>query len=326
MISGRLFGEAVVGRYLATDLVDNPIMALEYVKRNQNWDDSNGVALIKHGSGAGSFDSSTLNEVYSFGISRQIFDKNEQYANAIAKSICEEFYLISRQDSDGYECVEYFLQTDETIADSVDVGDIKPGSIGMVEEPETEDIYCMPVVNYHYDNAFGLHRKSLKVLGVDTASEWSAELTQGFESGDGEEVWNLCKAIYDKYKVVNPVPSNISDQKWICDYNGALWKIKKIVEYQQYKRFSFAVPYAIGRTWHPGKQINVTFPNETNNEAIRSVITSITKNKNTDTVSLKIMFLDSIPTEFYSILLQMEDLALVEMQERDDYDTQYQEV
>lgn len=323
MITGRLFGETLSGRYADTDVIDNPIMLLEYIKRNQSWQDTGGAKLIRTGSESGSFDSTYLDEIRAFGISRQIFNKAEQYTDAISKSICEEFYLVSRQDSDGYECVEYIF-SEETPSVAVDIGDTVPGSIGMIEGPNQENIIVMPEINYHYDNAFLKYRKKLSVIGVDTESAWNSDLTPGFTEADGEEVWNSCKALYDKYKVINLTPSNISDTKWVCEYDAALWKIKKVIEYQGFSRFSFSVPYSIGRTWYPGKKISITFPNETNNNSISSLIVKILKSKNRDSVAVNVLLTETIPTEFYSILLQMDDSAGVEWQENDG-GSEYQE-
>jgi hypothetical protein len=322
MIGGRLFGVTDGTRYASTDLIDNPVMLLEYVKRNQNW--SSGSALIRTGSADGSFDDSSLDELKALSIARQISNESEQWTDAITKSICEAFYMVSRQDSEGYECVEYVLKS-TTPSDTVAIADIIPGTIGVVEEPRAENIFVEPFVQYAYDYASGAFTKSLRIEGVTGNVEWSAALTPGFEDDDGEALWNLCRANYLKYGRFERIPSVISDQYWMPDYDAALWKIGKIIEWSAKKRFSFSVLYGQARSWYAGKQIYVNFPNETNGTNIRSVITRIVKHKSQNKVDIGVVFLDEIPTNFYFTRYQATDGAETAWQEADGATDVYQE-
>jgi hypothetical protein len=324
MIGGRLFGITDGARYNATDAIDNPIMMLEYIKRNQNWDDNGGTTLIRTGVANGSFDDASLDEVKALTIARQITSEDQQWTDSLTKSICDAFYLVSRQDTEGYECVEYMYRTD-TPAETVTIADIVPGSIGLVEEPKSGTVYCEPFIQYGYDYASGKFLHSLRVEGVATNSTWSAALTPGFTGSDGEAVWNACRANYMKYKRIEKINSNLTDQHWIVDYTTALWKITKMVDWMTKKRFSFSVYYSMGRTWYCGKQIEIQFPHETNNASITVLITGIQKDKRNNRVNLKLTILDTIPTAFYFTMYQQADDSEMELQQTDGAEMEMQE-
>jgi hypothetical protein len=323
MIGGRLFGTTIFGRYDYTDPVNNPIMALEYIKRNQNWSDNSGTALIKI-SGDGSFDDTGLAEIKALTIARQIENEEQQWSDTLTKSLCEAFYLVSRQNSDGYECVHYLLNS-ETPATTISIGMIVPGSIGMVEPPRAENIIVEPYIKYAYDYASGEFTQSLRIEGVADNSVWSSSLTPGFTGNDGESLWNKCRVNYLKYGRNEKVPSSISDQYWIPNYATALWKITKMLEWQEKSRFSFSVFYSTGRFLYCGEQIYIQFVNETNNISLRAVINKIVKNKNRNKVDIGVTILDDIPSSFYYTAYQVTDNALTEWQATDGATEEYQE-
>lgn len=325
MIGGRLFGVTDPGRYLSTDAIDNPVMLLEYVKRNQNWSDNGGVPLIRTGAVHGSFDDSGLDELKALSISRQIDTEDQQWTDSLSKSICETFYLASRQDSQGYECVHYLMQSNVPTT-TVEIGTTVPGSIGMVEEPRAENVYVEPYINYAYDYATEKFTKSLRIEGVRDNSVWSSDLTPGFSGTDGESIWNTCRTNYLKYGRVEKMPAALYEQWWIPDYTTAVWKINKMIEWQSKKRFPFSVFYTMGRSWFCGKQIYVKFPNETNDFSIRSIITKMARNKNANKIDIGVTFLDALPPSFYYIMYQVTNGASTEWQPTDGATTEYQEV
>lgn len=313
------------GVYLSTDIINNPVLLLEYIKLNQNWEDNGEISLIKTGSGIGSFDHDSLNAIKGLLIARQITNKAKQTTSAICKEMCEAFYLLSRQDQNGYECLYYLLRDDAPEA-SISLSDVVVGSVGNVIGPKTEDIVVTPEINYGYDYASEKFRKSLKILNTDTESTWSETLTPGFSGNDGELIWNTCRQRYLKYGIVNTTPSVISNQYWIADYDTALWKIKKAIEWVGFSRFSMAVPYSTGRLWYPGMQVYVTMPHETDGEQIKGILSSVSKNKNNNTVKIKVILIEDIPYAFSSVLYQMADGVSVELQDADVAQTDWQEV
>ena len=324
MIGGRLFGETLAGRYAATDLIDNPIMLLEYIKRQQNWADNAGTALIKTGADLGSFDHTSLDELKLLTIARQITDESSMWTDSLSKAICETFYLVSRQDASGYECVDYLLRT-ETPSDSIDIGDIIPGSIGRVEPPKAEDIYVEPQLQYAYDYAGAKFTKNLQVTGIEDNTAWSAALTPGFSGDDGEAIWYTCRSNYVKYGRFNKMSTSLSQQHWIVDYTTALWKITKMLEWFSFSKFSFSLFYDTAKTWHCGMMIKIKFPNETNNGSIKFIIDSISKSKSKNSVAIGGKIIEAVPQNIYFTKYQQADGAETEWQATDGAETAYQE-
>lgn len=324
MIGGRVIGETGGGRYSSTDIIDNPIMLLEYIKRHQNWSDNADTALIKI-TGDGSFDDSELDELKALTVARQFHDYEGVWTDILAKSICETFYLISRHDSNGSECVEY-LFNESTVSDIITIDDIIPGTIGAVEEPNAENVFVEPFINYGYDYGTSKFKNSLKIIGVTENSEWSSSLTTGFSGNDGEALWSKCRANYLKYRHVEKIQPSMTDQYWIVDYDTALWKITKMIDLMTKCRFSFSAHYETGRDFYIGKHISIQFPHETNDITIRSCIHKLGKHKQGNRVNINVTLLEEVPTSFYYAKYQGTDSASTKWQDTDGATAKYQEV
>lgn len=311
-------------RYFSTDIIDDPVMLLEYIKRNQNWLDNEDTALIKI-TGNGSFDDSELDELKALTIARQFHNYEDVWTDTLVKSICETFYLVSRHDSDGYECVEY-LFNESTISDIITIDDIIPGTIGAVEEPNAENVFVEPFVNYGYDYGTSKFKSSLKITGVTENSEWSSSLTPGFTGNDGEAPWSKCRANYLKYRHVEKIQSNMTDQYWVVDYDTALWKITKMIDLMTKCSFSFSVHYEKGRNYYIGQHLSIQFPHETNDITIRSCIHKLSKHKQGNRVNVNVTLLEEVPVSFYYTKYQAADGSSTKWQDTDEATTKYQEV
>lgn len=323
MIGGRIWASYGTGRYSADAVVDEPIELIEYVKRRGNWADNEGTPLIKT-SGNGSFDDSSLVELRLLTVARQVFNKEQQWTDALSKSICETFYLLSRIDEDGYECVEYLLKSGSP-SDTVTVADIIPGSLGTIKHPRPENVYLEPYINYAYDYASEKFTQSLRIEGIEDNITWDSTLTPGFQGNDGESLWYTQKQRYLKYGHFERIPQNLSDQYWIVDYDTALWKMQKMIQWMGLLGFSFSVHYTQAREWYCGKQININFPIETNDIDIKSVIVGIDKSKRNNRVNLELLLLEEIPSDFYFAMYQTTDSASAEYQLTDGASTEWQE-
>jgi hypothetical protein len=265
-----------------------------------------------------------LDELKALHIARQIDDESQQWSDALAQSLCEAFYMVSRQDTTGYECVHY-LMADIVPTVTIDIGDIIPGTLGKMEDPRPEYVVVEPKINYGYDYASKTFRKSLAITGVADNSSWSSDLTPGFSGTDGESLWNICRVNYLKYLRFNDLQQSLSEQYWIPDYDTALWKMTKVLEWQQKKRFSFSIYYTLGRTLYVGQQINIQFPNETDDLVVRALINGVRRNKNQNRVELNLTLLDEINSEFYYSKYQAADDAATAWQQTDGATASYQE-
>ena len=307
-------GESWVEQYgrATAELVENPIDILEHVLRLQNgaencteptdgwgksyWND----ALINTRIGDDrSFKSSHLGTVKDLTIARQIRSESDAYTDAVTNSICKDFYLINSQNNYGEECVSYLL--DETAAvDTITLGDIV-GPVGDMEEPKLQNIFIEPVINYNYDQGSEKYLSTLSIKGVSKAAPEADDIS-GFTGDDGVTLWTALHALWPKVNQIEPMPSALSDQKWVKTYPVALWKLTKVIEWMTKKRCSFTVPYTTGKLWYVGKKIAILLPHQTNSSAVQCVIESVSKDKNRNTVKVFIILLTEISTTFYTSL------------------------
>jgi hypothetical protein len=273
----------------------------------------------------GSFDDSSLDEIKAFPIALQITDESNAYTDAIIRKICETFYLVQYQDKEGYECIKAIFNSvvpSETIA----FNDCVPKSIGKMILPKAEDIYCEPVINYAYDYATKKYTKQMSVTGIADNSVWSSTLTPGItDAEDAEVIWNQCKALYLKYGRINKMPDNLSNNEMIIDEDTALWKMQKVVSYQGYYKIQLKVRYSKGRLWYPGYAVYLQLPNETNNTTVKSILTSIKKNKRNNSVDITLKIVEDFDSTFYFTRYQATDGAALEWQITDGATDDYQE-
>ena len=114
--AGRIFNDTWGARKTAANLMSSPIDIFEHVCRLQNWSEVGDLvvygkqycpnAKIKT-SGAGSFDDSGLAAVKALSPVFQITDEKDGWTDRLKEALCKRFFLISRQDSDGNECLHY---------------------------------------------------------------------------------------------------------------------------------------------------------------------------------------------------------------------------
>lgn len=306
-------------------LIENPIDALRYIKSCQNWSelgitgdwghDYVASAKIKM-SGKAAFTSPYLDEIRGLKIARQILSQGEAWTNDIAQSLCEQFFLISYQDENGFECVKS-LFTKENAVDVITYRDIKKA--GDIIEPQLSDVYCAPIINYAYDYATEKYTKQLKVYNA-WESAWQASFTPGMTEADGAEIWATCHALWLKIRQIEPMPDDMTNKIWVPDYDTAMWCLRKHLQLMSLKRYTFDISYSKGRRWCVGDHKCLLLPHETNNIPIEIVIESITKNKDTNTVNLHVILLDTIDNKYlYNLAhivsegLQLQDSGIFEI-------------
>lgn len=329
MIKGIIYNETWGGRKTAADQVVGVVNTIEYILRKQNWLDNAGTPLIKT-SGVGSFVDSSLAELNTFSIARELLEYSETWSDALIKSLCSEFFLWQYQDGAGNECITNLI-ADKTPLATILFADCK--NRGSIELPDCKDIYCEPVINYGYDYATGAHTKSLKVLNVAKQDTWTADCTPGFVTGEGEIFWDMCKHLYDKHKVINPMPTSISDSKWVVDYSTAKWRMDRLtgatnnsLSLADKCRIKVSVWYSVAgsTSWINGQRVILKLPQETDNKEIECVIESISKKRGSRSVDITLIMLDEIAEEIIEFLYQDSDEGATSWQDSDDGTAKYQ--
>jgi hypothetical protein len=316
--SGRVFHDTWGSRKTSTDLIENPIDVLEHFCRLQNgseFGDTNAIGTAYSASmkiktsGDGSFDDATLATVKNLKCSRQIVDDSAAWTDQIKSSLCKQFFLSSYIDDNGYECVKYLLAK-ETSPDEVTFADII-GDVGEMIEPSAADVFCQPVVKYCYSPGADSFERNLSISNIN-AGAYSADYAIGFSdshvlgevASDGEVIWEKCSALWKRFQSIEPMPSDMSELIWVADYSTAVWVLDKMLQWMDKRRCSFTTSYTKGLAWNVGTHIKLKLPHNTNNTFIECVIEDIEKSKNDNTVSVKIVLLDQIPTVFDTLVYQ----------------------
>jgi hypothetical protein len=306
-LSARIFNGTWGTRKTATALIENPIDIKEHFARLQNFGgnveygkvyDPN--ALIKT-SGVGSYDDTALTAIKTMRPSYQIVEESQMWTDSISRQICATFGICSRIDKDGYECIELLDKTNPTGAENkITFADIN-GDIGKVTEPNLQDIFVQPVINYGYDISTGKYQFKLQVLNIQEET-WSADYTPGFDNTtvgdddktDGQRIWGKCKALYSKYKQIEEMPSDLSDLRMVNLYADAYEILNGRIDRMERKRISLDIFYSKGRNYHFAKHLILQLPHQTNNQEIEVFVEKIGKDKQGNKVSIDLVLLDEI--------------------------------
>ena len=105
-----------------------------------------------------------------------------------------------------------------------------------------------------------------------------------------KKFWDLCKFAYNKHGLVEDIPQNISEQKWICDYDTALWKLKFLIWWMQRERISISGNWNFCRKFVCGNFIKVKHPKLTLNQEIRCIIEGIKKDRDKVKIQMNLIF------------------------------------
>ena len=340
IFSGRIFNDTWGSRKTATTLMTNPIDIFEHVCRSQNWAEVGDLvvygkqycqnAKIKT-SGAGSFDDSSLAAIKALSPVFQITEEKKGWTDSIKSDLCKRYFLISRQDEQGFECVHYIdpQLSDSSTPDTMVTFKDMLGQVGDTTEPKTEDVFVEPFVNYSYNPGTNQYDCQLRVLnssdsewiGTGTlaspqfaaGSGWQPVYTPGFQGTDGEAIWNSCNALWTRFRTLITPPSDMTDCKEVVLYSDALKFITDWVAWMPLRRTSFTVPYVLvpadgsgtpgagvpARDWYVGKKILFNNPHKTNGWSIKVLVEGIEKNKNSNSIKVDIVLLQDIPTAFF---------------------------
>jgi hypothetical protein len=279
-------------------LILSPIQALLHIKKQQSFieddtftDGYSDNALIKT-SGDGSYNDVSLDDLSEIEVCRQLLTTDDASTDELTQSLCREFFLVSYQDNNGYECVKYLFDT-TTPSDSIGFANII-GDVGEIEEPRHDRVYCEPVINYAYDYATSKYTKQLKITGTMDGT-FSQNLCTGFATPeDSSSAWQKYRGVYLKVSASEPMPQSVSNLKWIRRYEDALWYLNVLADYMTYNRLTISIPYEMGRLWYPGRRVSLSLPHPTMGQTINCAIEAITKAKNKGTCTLKLIIMGEV--------------------------------
>jgi hypothetical protein len=300
-LAARIYNDTWGSRKTAANLIENPKDIIEHCKRLQNWSETGETmpvagwgyayatsALIKTGTGEGSFDSTALNYLTDQKAAIEITDAAKATTDAIVKELCDTYGLASAIDNEGYERLATLEKISPT--ESITLADVI-GDLGEVIEPQIQNIYCVPIVNYLYNYGSDEFDRTMAIKNI-TASAWQAAYTPGYLLNDGLDVWTSCKALYAKYRQIEQCPSEFSYKKMIVDYVTALAYVKRKIAWMEKKRLPpITIAYSKGKDYIIYQHVKVQLPYHTNNVSEECIIEKIVKSKNRNKVTLNFVVL-----------------------------------
>jgi hypothetical protein len=253
------------------------------------------------------FNSVQLEKYDNLRVASQLLDESAANTDKVVQDVGADFYLVCKKvlpTGDGPmsgNWLDSITMPHETIC----CLDVPPDgelplityddlitSPGAVREPSVSGIYCQPILKYRHVDGLG-YTRSLEVLNI-TSREWRPEFTPGFGQTDGAMVWNKCKEMFNKYKNFVKMPQNLIEQKWVQDYNTAVWKIIHMLDWSQKSRISVAVPWDIGKEWGVGTFVRLSLKHIQGGDPLLCVVEGIHKKKYGNSVRLDLVYLDTI--------------------------------
>ncbi len=325
---GRLYDDnfynlANTIEWQTNDLIQDPIGALAHVKFLQNYSSLN-ISSPALGWGKeypnilpsevinldfntqGAYVSQDLIDFdfYDVKIATQRTDNKSVGSKAMARDICNRFFLMSWIGDDFKERVDQVVQKtgSSSLATITQANMI---SWGKRIEQDTRNIFCEPFINYDYDVGSQKFNKSIGITNVSSDLTTDAEKVAACRGmdflSDASRVilWERARALFLYYGVINEPPKVLSDHTWIDTDQGAYWFIRKWLRFQgaEYNnearvipknKFNFETTYAFGQSWDLGTRLNVQIPNITDDLPYEFLITSITKSVSKDMPTISV--------------------------------------
>jgi hypothetical protein len=318
---GRVFDSTFDTRS-ATDLIDNPKIALLHLNMLQNWSETGEVAswgkeypaapLIDISSNEGGYNFAELSVLDNLKLRRQIFDYRDCMTDVLIDSICRDFFLIPSQDhATGNERISFIGRKYSTApTETVTLADVI-GKISVISSQDEKAIFCEPFVKYNYNTATEKYDGLIQITNSG-AETFDASYVIGVTGTVAENLWNKAHKLWIITKKIEPPPEQCTDKNWIYRPEDALWYLdtwlyymgavdtETGVDYATRDRLGFDMASEDAETYFKGKHINLVLPFHTENITIECVIEGVTKGQ--DTTRVEVLLLDNLTEADFYIL------------------------
>ena len=344
---GRLWDSDVYPTlgWSSSELINSPIEALAHTKLLQNYSNdgisapSGGWGTEYNATAVGSLlnvSQNTTGSFYhldfsSFGwndteIAKQVVDSKESTTKALTKNLCNQFFLVNWVNANGYECVGQIAQKSSlTISETITQAQMTRW--GDRREQDTRNIFVEPSVSWGYNPISKTFKGTMSITNVSSNLTLESDKASAVKGLDGFSdsykamLWDMCRALYKYYGVINEAPKILSEQTWIGKITDADWYLRKWLRFMGVgivdgvakvvpkTYFDFSVPYEVGRLWDIGTRINVQVPNITDNSPYEAFIYSIKKNiaDKMPTIDVKVILFDQDTIEEFDIQDSYDD-------------------
>jgi hypothetical protein len=288
------------------DSIADPVDLLEHIKRLGNWSEVGDItkigkeyaphAKINTGTGIGGFDYFHLVYIRGCRPSFQILEKSDADIIKLSKDICSTYFLSSYQNENGEECV---LPLDKDSYNAMKLLSMRSftyadlyGDISDIQEPDPQNIYCQPVINYNYNYASDKYSMMLGVINA-SAPAFNRSCVVGFSTDDdalAQELWQYCHDFYLEFGNIETPSGDLTDKKMIRSYADATWYLKTWIWWMKThrRRFELITNYERGIGLYPGMLVNVNLKHQThgNDKICRVEKVGLSLHKNTATLGL----------------------------------------
>jgi hypothetical protein len=308
---GRIFNDTWDSRKTSANLMQSPIDIYEHVSRLQNWSDNgesipalgwgkaySTAAQIQTGATDGSFDDTrlTTSGVTAITAARQIFDATEGMSDEIKRSLAKEFFFAGYINREGEEAIEFLPKIQgETYTGLTTINLASCIAVGDIIEPDVKDIWNEFTFEYQWQEWAEKYAKKITITHPEAAA-YSADYISGVtNAGNAQDLWSAAHVIYNDYHVVNKMPDEYGQLKWITTEADAIWHIRQRLAWIGQNRIPLTVSYDVGRLWHIGTRFVLNIPHQTDGVNVTCIIEQITKSYTTGTVDIVAIALDPLP-------------------------------
>jgi len=293
------------GRKVALAMINNPIDIMEHVLRLQMWSETGETKnwgkeyatspLIDISTSEGGFDYEDLDPIKALRPAWQILNYNDAWSDEMLRRLCKSFFLVNYQHPEtGKESVAYIADKSLTVpAMTITLDDII-GPVGQVVYPQVKNVYCEPYIKYCLNNANGQYEKIIQVTNTSKPI-YDASYVIGVTGSNAEMLWTRGHVLWEAYRQIEPMPTDISENPLIVKDADALWFLDTLynwmgainidgdpvnVIFEPKKRIVFNVPYQVGKGWFLTQHHKLQLPHQTDDVAIEFMIEQISKNIN----------------------------------------------
>lgn len=268
--------------------------------------------LIDNTSNYGGLQYLTFNDWGFFN--RQVTKSNDLDTQKLKDSLLKDMWSFGSLDGEGKEKLYPMFKvfSDGMSRVSINYEDYE-GNPNLTDRPTT-DIFTQPYVLYDWDEASQKYLSEIRVNNTEQPSYLSSYVEGIDYAPDAEELWEMCKSLFNNYEVINDVPDSIAKCPWIKGQAQAVDYIQKWVTwmggtvdgFKDRREISFTVSYefAVTSSLDLGTLIDIEIPYDDSTNTAYGVITKVNHNLKADNPECKVTaFIEiTIPRVFNNIV------------------------
>jgi hypothetical protein len=204
-----------------------------------------------------------------YEVGRQLFDAGELGTQNIKDELLKTLWAGGLLTYDGRESIFSMLEEPETYT-VIAYTDIVPNSIGKLQSPRKEDIFCEPFIRYNWDIGGEKFADEIRVLQSDAEVYQEGYVIGGnINTSERRLLWDRCHRLYRRARIVNDAPNTLTENNWLYRSEDAYQYLLNWLEWMGEGETSFAreeitftlsVRTAINKEIDVGSHITIELP------------------------------------------------------------------